>query len=310
MMRQIFRLSLIFIVVLLPVSWTCPALSEKQKVTEEQHAEAIKQGGLLQLTGVLDGVGEKDARLFVQHLAQAMHQLLAYANDNPFEHEQTETRPLAIKFYKSCLVTDFDALDIPNEQRLGMGWGMLIMCHALHEDVLADGLLQAIDEMDDPFMLSTERRKLAAITYGIDGTGRTPYFEPFLSNLRKCEGEHREKAIAFFITYEPATTLRLILEQEKKTIDDVAALSWFDRRWHESLWARKNGVQLDEAFKEQLAEDLQTLLKHEVWWVRLYAVELLAENPRLANKDALKAIADDPHRLVKMRVRRLLKNED
>lgn len=309
-MRDQFHLSLIFSSILFLVGWPNPATSEQQTLTEEQYAEAIKQGGLLQITGVLDGQAEEDSRAFVQQLAQAVTQMMAYANENPFEDEQAKTRLLAIKFYKSCLISNFEAIDIPKEKAFGLGWGMLIMCNALHEDVLTEGLLQAIDEVDDPFILSTDRRKLAAITYGIDGTGHDPHFESFLSELRKTEGEHREKAIAFFISYEPVTTFRLILEQKKKTLDNVPALSWFDRRWQELLWAEQNRVPLDEAFVKQLAEDFEALRKHEAWWVRLYAAELLAERPTLAEKGTLKAMTDDPNRLVRMRVRGLLKNVD
>lgn len=305
-MHDHFHLSLIFSLVLFSIGWSNPATSEQQILTEEQYAEWIEQDGLLQVTGVLDGQAEEDSRAFVQHIAQAVAQMMAYANENPFEHERTKTRPLAIRFYTSCLTTDFDALNLPKDKLLGMGWGMLITCHALHEDVLAEGLLQAIAEMDDPFVLSTQRRELAAITYGIDGTGRDPHFEPFLSELRQTEGEHREKAIAFFISYEPAKTFRLVLEANKKALDDVAGLSWFDRRWQELLWAKQNRVQLDKAFTKQLAADAQALLKHEVWWVRLYAVELLAEHPAFREKNALLTMKDDPHRLVKMRVRGLL----
>lgn len=265
----------------------------------------MKESLLLEVTGVLEGVVEEDAAAFVDALGLAIFQLNAHANENPFDDEGSKQRALAVEFYKSCLTVRIDDQQVPQEKRLALGWGMLFACHALPAEVLADGLVKATDELDDPFLLSSDRRKTAGIAYGIDGTGRPANYGYVLARLNKLEPKHREKLIAHLISFSPAETFRLVLDIEKRKVKNVADLSWFDRRMNEIAWLEKEGIKASDELVAGVKRDAVTLLDHQVWWVRLYVCEYLGRYPNLAAEGALNKMLQDPHPLVSARAKAL-----
>jgi len=48
-----------------------------------------------------------------------------------------------------------------------------------------------------------------------------------------------------------------------------------------------------------VVEEFGALAEHEIWWVRLYAVEVLVDRPELGTPDALERLREDPHPLVR-----------
>ncbi len=76
----------------------------------------------------------------------------------------------------------------------------------------------------------------------------------------------------------------------------------------ESYEFRKNLGYPVLGVRDEIGGDLEKLLKHELWWVRLYALEVVDRNPNLRPKDfAIHEPDTDPY--VATRFNEIVKHE-
>jgi hypothetical protein len=66
-----------------------------------------------------------------------------------------------------------------------------------------------------------------------------------------------------------------------------------------AVWKKQNDLHAkDEAETDALGQ-LDVFSKHEKWWVRMYAAEILRRYPDLGNKEMIERLKEDKHRLVR-----------
>lgn len=273
----------------------------------EDLGQAVLQSKLFELTDVLEGEDAKSQVQFSELLARGINRSKEARRNNVFEAADPQMRELAVKLYTSILMLDIDRVDA--DQREYVSWMAMFICDAIPSDLAADALVRAVDGMDDPRRMNDPRYDVLKLVYGLDGSSQLADYDPVMSRLTKTEGELREKLIAHLINFAPTDTFRLILEEERKSIEGVAALSWFDRLVQEEKWASRNRIKLEPAFHKQLDADWVRLLDHQTWWVRLYALELLDKRRALSDMSPFEKLKDDPNRFVSRRARELLEKK-
>lgn len=274
----------------------------------DQASAHLAQSAMLDMvldqSGVLEGVGREDAEAFRARLMLALARLFESDRNNVFEDADERLRGLGVALAKACLTGRVQADDV------GEAMAVIAVGTSLPRHIVAEALIQAIGEADDPASISTPYNDLMRYVYDQSGPGQPMDIEPIASRLRKADDRQREKIIVHLLAYDAEQAFRPILAAQGKTIEDLTALSWFDRRLQESRWAAKHSFKLDPGFKQQLRADYLALLGHEQWWVRLYAVELLGDLPWLASQDVLRGLTDDENRYVRARVTALLAARD
>lgn len=278
----------------------------------KELGQALRDSPLFEMVDTLEKVDDGTKDQFINLLSQAIQRKLDAGRNNVIERQGTALRELATELYKDILTVDLERIPQDNGLRMKLGWTAMIVCASIPSDLAAEGLVRAIDASEGLDRFNDKRNDFVKLVYGLDGSGRPADFDQVVSRLsgrNKVEGELREKLIAHLISFAPEQTFRLVLERERKSLEDVADLSWFDRQIQEVKWLHRNGTRVPEGMAERLKADAAELLEHEVWWVRLYLIEVLTEHPNLAEEGSLEAMKDDPHPLIRARANALINDE-
>jgi len=259
---------------------------------------------MLKQSGALEGVEPADARAFRDRLTLAVTRLYASERDNVFEDTDASTRRMAVVLAQACITGRVKA------ENVGEAMAVIALGVSLPRDIVAEGMLLAIHSEDDPAAISTAYNDLMRYVYDQDGPGLPMDTEPIASWLRKADDQQREKIIVHLLAYDAEQTFRSILAAQHGSLDNPASLSWFDRRLQESRWSARHSIELDPGFRDRLQADFQALLEHEVWWVRLYAVELIGDVPLRIDDPTLRGLIDDENAYVKARVKARLNSRE
>lgn len=290
-MRSPIRSAAVLTLVLCTVACAAPGVESRPRMTTDEF---------LQESGVLAGVDPAVAERFRKQVQRAVDRLGAMSRDAGFDDDE-QMRELAVELVAHCLAGNAEP-----QASFAAGWASLIMGWAMPRDVVADGLAQAICTGDDPFPLSDPSNDLARYAYRQQGPHNEPDLEYMTAKLGKAKAADREKLIAHLVAYAPSRAFRQLFGVRRADTIDVAFLSWFDRRLQEAIWAQSHGIDLAPDFARQLEADFDTLLGHEVWWVRLYALELMSDLPGLRNPTRMARFKDEPMQLIRRRARALM----
>lgn len=64
------------------------------------------------------------------------------------------------------------------------------------------------------------------------------------------------------------------------------------------LWKRQHGFTAAKEPEPAVTQELEKMAKHDEWWARLYAAEVIRQHPELGNQSLVDELARDPHPLV------------
>jgi len=213
--------------------------------------------------------------------------------------DDAQLRRLTVSLVQSWMSGD-------HPQRLFAGWAILILVESIPRDIVVEAAAKEIRQGNHDTRISDSIRDLFRIIYDQDGPGDRPNLSPMIDIMSAVKPKDREPIIAHLLAYSPIAAFRPILEVHVEHVCSVAELSWFDRRVQEAFWMDQHHIQLPQEFKRDFKAGLKLAAKHEVWWVRLYAVELMHDHLGIRDAALARRLSADPHPIVRSRAVRLI----
>lgn len=141
---------------------------------------------------------------------------------------------------------------------------------------------------------------------------RPPDFSPYRAIIEEDVRAHREPSrslIRHMYQSDPsAALLTLIRAYQLRDPNEIKPILWAEHTVADLMWKRRYGFVERRAGDPVVTTELEKLARHDRWWVRLYAAEIIAANPELGTAATRTRLEADPHDLVKQVVGSLSAN--
>lgn len=112
--------------------------------------------------------------------------------------------------------------------------------------------------------------------------------------------EPQASLIAHMFKSEPGVALQTLVRAfQLRKPDDIKPILWGEHVVAELFWKRRNGFVENKALDPEAVKQLDSLSRHDRYWVRLYVAAILQQNPEMANPELVKRLSNDVHPLVK-----------
>jgi len=184
------------------------------------------------------------------------------------------------------------------------GWGLLLYLYAGPRDILLDAWLSGIQEGGGlrPEFLRWMAKKEPRTTdiakmleqSSLAGEFPEPDYRLYKEYMREHPIEDAAPLIEYLLRTEPLLAMDALLESYPDQLPDAAAV--FDAHWtvKKADWMYEHGMHRGEAPRET-TDALNRLSRHDVWWVRLYALSAMTERGPFRLPHRVRDLRDDPN---------------
>lgn len=108
--------------------------------------------------------------------------------------------------------------------------------------------------------------------------------------------------IEYMYRNAPGEALRACDSVFKVESNDTRKILLGVRTIDDAIWKRQKGFLAADEAKTQIGQELQALMLHDRWWVRLYVAGFLRSNPEFQSETLLVRLAGDAHPSVRKMV--------
>ncbi len=253
-----------------------------QSVTKERAAEKITirpdATVLLEIRSIAEATGEQalsDALVRIRHIVEGAHdrlvsQLLLFVSEPPGDAKAKAVVALILK-----------RLNVPQAAAVAA-----LVPHLDHNDAAIRATVRAL-------LRGYEDRSAT----------RPPDFSSYRAIVEVAvrAGEEPSPALVrFMYASDPgAALLAMMRGHQLRQPADIKPLLWGQHRVAEMLWKRRYGFIEPKEVEPEAARQLETLSRHDRWWVRLYAAEMCRRHVEFRSPEILARLATDAHPLVR-----------
>ncbi|MBX3396885.1 MAG: hypothetical protein KF841_16140 [Phycisphaerae bacterium] len=137
---------------------------------------------------------------------------------------------------------------------------------------------------------------------------RPPDFSPYRAIIEEDVRANREPSrslIRHMYRSDPSVALlTLIRAYQLRDPEEIKPILWAEHTIADLMWKRRYGFVDRRGGDPAVTAELDKLARHDRWWVRLYAAEIIAANPELATASTRARLETDTQVLVKQAVGR------
>jgi hypothetical protein len=137
---------------------------------------------------------------------------------------------------------------------------------------------------------------------------RPPDFSAYRDLIEAEIREGREpqtSLVRFMFESDPGTALQTMVRAvQLRDLDEIKAILWSEHVVAELFWKRRYGFVEREAVDKATLQELEKLVRHPRWWVRLYVAEIVRAHPELRSAQVVKPLKQDVDARVRESVNR------
>lgn len=134
---------------------------------------------------------------------------------------------------------------------------------------------------------------------------RTEPGHDYESVLRAHKDDPPTGLIRYMYETSPRNALRILLGVYRDELTNHRQLLWADHVIGDYLWKKGHGfAEASAASLASASHELEAMAQDRVWWVRLYAAEIVRRNPELRSEKLKSLLENDEHQAVRKAVSR------
>jgi hypothetical protein len=149
------------------------------------------------------------------------------------------------------------------------------------------------------------QRMVCSLLHGYeDGSAtRPPDFSTYRTIIEtavRAGKEPSDSLVKFMYETDPGTALLTMMRgYQLRDPNEMKPILWAEHVIADMFWKRQFGFLAPQEAPAAAVNELDTLSRHERWWVRLYVAELLYYHPELRRPEMFDRLREDRHAVVR-----------
>lgn len=132
---------------------------------------------------------------------------------------------------------------------------------------------------------------------------RRGFGEPDFSHYGSLVQGHKEdpplRLVKYMYDRSPGTAVLVMQGIYDERHDRFRDVVWAEHVIEDNLWQQRQNFLEDEATLPEAVAEVTKMARHEEWWARLYAAEIITQHPEFGTPEIVEALKNDEHELVR-----------